>query len=179
MNYLYGHSWHPKLRKPVRPLTEKQARERWENGPDFCVAGGPDLEPGRVPEYSLVVGRQGQFVTATRYDQHGSVVAVYNFKHVDERPDDLFLKQVTLYTYPGEDRWYDELHCSAVATYQFRPDGSGQRRLTVKAAPADEVVEFEGVDVSDHWEAPITWGDWDRFGRDRTPALPERDPAGS
>lgn len=178
MNYLYGHRWHEKLRKPIRPMTESEARKRWEQGPQLCVAGGVDLEPGTVPDWSLVVGQRGEFVKATRYDELGRIVSVYAFRPQDERPGEMFLRAVTLYTYPDTERWYDQMHASAVAMYHFNPDGSGDRLLKVKAAPADELVEFDGVDVSEHWVPQVAWGDWDRFGQPREPIEEARPPAG-
>jgi hypothetical protein len=169
MNYLYGLRWHDQLHQPIRPMSEKQARRSWEQGPQFCVAGGPDLAPGTVPDWSLVVGREGEFVKATRYDEVGRTVSVYTFRPQDGRPGETFLRSVTLYTYPDNEHWYSQMECSAVALYHFEPDGSGERRLKVKAAPADEVNVFEGVDVSQHWVPQIEWGDWDRFGQPREP----------
>lgn len=169
MNYLYGRDWHPTLRKPIKEVSEKEARRQFDvKVPQLSVSAGPRLEHGQVPVYTLKIGRGGWAVDCHRYNPVGSISTVYAFREVDGRP---FLDNVVIYLYPDDDRYYSQMHAKAVSMFTFRPDGWARRRFSVKDAPQAHVSEFTDVDVSAHWEDPMAFGDWDRFGAAREPAL--------
>lgn len=170
MTFLYGRDWHPTLRKPIGQLDGTQARSRWKSGPPFSVSSVPQPAAGQVPAYTLVLGPEGEFVKTYRYNPAGSIVSIYTFRPWEERAGEHFLKEVTVYLYPDDDRWYDQTKANAISTFSFRPDGWARRRLDIKAAPHVQVEEYTDVDVSDHWVPSPTFGDWDRFGIPREPA---------
>jgi hypothetical protein len=167
MNYLFGAKWNtnPKYLSPIRPMTEQQARQAWEGDGTFSVSAGPDLEPGRVPAYTLAVG-VNETVVVHRYHPTGALAAslFYDAQPTIRDGSRLFLSQVS--TWDGE---------GGHATYSYRPDGWG--RTTVKDGTDDVVYEFSGLDVSAHWIEPgLSWGDWDRIGL-HEPAYRPLDPA--
>lgn len=155
MNHLYGLKWNdlPDFLCPIRPMTEKRARKAWHK-PDevFSVSAGPDLEPGKVPAYTLTVG-VNEIVLVDHYHPDGSV-AVSHFYRAESTIRDgsrLFLTDVSV---RDEDR---------ATSYEYRPDGWA--RTHVYADDGDTVYEFTGLDVSGHWIEPgLSWGDWDRIG---------------
>ena len=156
MNYLFGLKWNKRSKylRPVDPMTEDQARKAWETpGEVFSVSVGPDLEPGRVPAYTVTVG-VNENVSVDRYHPDGALAVSYSY-HAESTIRDgsrLFLFQVSTW---GEDRSY--------ASYEYRPDGWG--RTMVREGEDDVVYEFSGVDVSGQWIDPgLSWGDWDRVG---------------
>jgi hypothetical protein len=162
--YLYGWTWNkfPDMRRPVKPMTEAQARKVWdEKGVQFSVSAGPDLEPGRVPDYTLAVGYAGESATVERYDAQGSIQVIMNYDLVDGR---LFLANVTEYLLPEDGKFHRQDDTLGVRKYLFKPDGHCRLRTSLTAAPEDTVEEFSGVDVSSHWIDALEWGDWDRVG---------------
>ena len=162
MKYLFGWTWHELLRQPIREMSEAQAKASWTKGPQVCVAAGPELEVGVVPAYTLSMSARAEDVRVTHYTPAGSIEAVLDYETTEGR---LFLMQVTEYLYPDQDRYYSQPQCTAVRSFFFRPDGTGDLRTNISAAEAVTVEEFSGVDVSRHWVDPITtWGDWDRIG---------------
>jgi hypothetical protein len=156
MNHLFGLKWNtnPKYLSPIRPMTEEQARKAWETPDDvFSVSAGPDLEPGRVPAYTLHVGAN-EGVVVDRYHPSGRLASSYFYdaESTIRSGSRLFLAQVSTWT---EDRSH--------TSYEYRPDGWG--RTTVKDGEESVVYELSGVDVSGHWIEPgLSWGDWDRIG---------------
>lgn len=180
MNYLYGVNWHDQLRKPIRPLTAAAAKRKFGSGPQLSVSAGPALEAGVVPDFTLLVGAEGSSVAAVFYDASGTVTTRYDFSVPDGGDHDrLFLHQVTLWSYPEGDRWFDLMHARATIIVQFRPDGWARRRFAQTGAPQAHVTEYVDVDVSQHWEDRPSFGDWDRFGLRREPALPNEDADGN
>lgn len=170
MTYLYGFDWHDEYRKPIDEVDENAARELWEKGPQFSVSAGPELQHGTVPDYTLVIGKLGEAVRVFRYTEHGTIASVYVFGTEDHRGESqLFLRQVDVMLYPGDERFYLRSEAEATSTFRFAPDGWARRRLSVAGQPRSAVSQFTGVDVSDHWETPLTFGDWDRLGRAREP----------
>jgi hypothetical protein len=156
MNHLFGLKWNknPKYLAPIGPMTPAQARTAWDT-PDevFSVSAGPDLEPGRVPTYTLHVG-VNETVVVDRYHPSGALASSYFYDAESTIRDGsrLFLTQVSTWT---EDRTH--------ASFEYRPDGWG--RTMVKEGDDDVVYEFSGVDVSGHWIEPgLSWDDWDRIG---------------
>lgn len=156
MNYLFGLKWNkrPKYLRPVDEMTEEQARKAWE-APDevFSVSAGPDLEPGRVPAYTLTVG-VNETVVVDRYHPSGALAVSYFYTAESTIRDGsrLFLGHVS--TWDGE---------GGHASFSYRPDGWA--RTMVKEGAEDVVYELTGVDVSGHWIDPgLSWGDWDRIG---------------
>jgi hypothetical protein len=169
VNYLYGRSWHQHGRFPIDEMTEDQARKAWEQGPQLSVAAGADLDRGSVPEYALEMNARGEDVDAFSYDDAGSVVASLGWQTIDGR---LFLSDVSEWLYPDDGQFHEVDESLAYRSYYFKPDGYARLRSRVKEAGAETVEEFSGVDVSDHWLDPLTWGDWDRIGRHRPTATP-------
>lgn len=167
MNYLYGRAWHEHGRFPVDEMTEEQARTAWEKGPQLGVAAGEDLDHGAVPEYVLEMNAGAEDVDVYRYDAAGSIVASLGWQTKDGR---LFLSDVAEWLYPDDGEFHEQDQCLAVRKYLFKPDGYARLRSDVKEAGAATVEEFTGVDVTDHWLDPLTWGDWDRIGRHRPSA---------
>lgn len=177
MKYLYGVNWHEQLRKPIKEMTEAAARKRFQTGPQLCVAAGPDLQAGMVPDFMLLIGAEGQAVRTQFFDEHGSVDTMYAFEVPDlDQPDRMFLHQVTLWLYPDEPRVHSFDQSIATTTLRFTPEGEARRRMTATGAPQARVSRYQDVDVSAHWAPRITFGDWQEFGRRREPALPEEEP---
>jgi hypothetical protein len=112
---------------------------------------------------------RAQDVDVFRYDESGSVVASFGWQTVDGR---LFLSDVAEWLHPEDGAFHERDECLVFRTYLFKPDGYARLRSDDKAADAALVEEFNGVDVSDHWQDPLEWGDWDRIGRRRPPDLP-------
>lgn len=172
MKYLYGWSWNdlPEYRKPIRPVTEAKARKAFEAGTQLTVAAGPDLAEGQVPQYTLTVNRENQYVGVTTYTRGGSIARVLHYTSgVEGHEGELFLQEVVLYEYPDEDSYYGVTdHVGPMAYYE--PRGYGRLRVagrTDGVAPPDQVdtlYEFEGLDLSTHWIPDLAWGDWDRVG---------------
>jgi hypothetical protein len=168
MNYLFGLKWNkrPKYLRPVDPMTEDQARKAWETpGEVFSVSAGPDLEPGRVPTYTLTVG-VNEMVVVDRYRPTGGLASSLGYRAESTIRDGsrLFLTDVSVW---GED--------GSHAGYEYRPDGWGRTR--VREGEDDVVYEFSGLDVSGQWIEPgLSWGDWDRIGL-HEPTYEPLDPA--
>jgi hypothetical protein len=168
MKYLYGWSWHDEDRHPIDGLTEDEARKAWEDGPQLGVAAGEDLEPGRVPAYSLEMNAHAEDVRVKHYNAEGSIEAVLDYGTFEGR---LFLEQATEYLYPDDGEFHTAFGSTAIRMYFFKPDGHAELRTRMRETEVETVEEFDGVDVSDHWLDPLEWGDWDRIGRHR-PAAP-------
>ena len=159
MQYLYGWAWHPELRKPIKELSEKQARARFEKGPQLGVTALP--EPGGVPIYTITMSAGAQDVRVHRYDEQGSETANIDYTVLDGR---LFLEEAAEWLYADDGQFHDFLGAKASRSYVFKPDGTAKLRSRMTDAEAETVEEFSDVDVSDHWIDPLTWGDWDRVG---------------
>lgn len=91
MTFLYGRDWHPTLRKPIAQVDETQARRRWRSGPPFSVSSVPQPGSAQVPDYTLVLGPEGEFVKTYRYNTGGSLTSIYTFRPLEERPGEHFL----------------------------------------------------------------------------------------
>lgn len=172
MTYRYGRDWHPTLRKPIKEIAESAARKHWANGTQFSVSRVTE-PPGGVPDFTLVVGPQGQDIRSTRYDEYGSSLTVYDFSLLgtDEAP--MFLTDVTVYVYPDEQQGWLDLHQAKAHTqFTFGPNGWARSRFAVHGQDQARIQEFTGVDVSAHWVQAPGFGDWDRFGIPREPELP-------
>ncbi|GAB3300110.1 hypothetical protein EK0264_18580 [Epidermidibacterium keratini] len=167
MTYRYGRDWHPVLKKPIAEITETEAKQRWAKGPAFSVS---KLSPGHdQPDYTLLVGPEGEVVRTQRYRPTGAIDTIYTF-----RPEagQMFLNEVVAYAYPDDAKYYDQFQSAAVSTIGFRPDGGAVRRFSVSGSHDARVSRYTDVDVSAHWEPMITFGDWDRFGVGREPTGP-------
>jgi hypothetical protein len=167
MEYLYGWDWQPRLRQPVKELTEDEARTRFEDGPQLGVTAV--AEPGAVPLYTLTMSGQAQDVRVARYDEHGSVVAQLDWTVVEGR---LWLEEAAEWVYPDDGEFHDLGAALAFRSYYFEPDGTVELRSRLQDAEAETVEQFSDVDVSDHWTEPLTWGDWDRVGLHQPKAPP-------
>ncbi|MFK5689098.1 hypothetical protein ACI3EY_05485 [Ornithinimicrobium sp. LYQ92] len=179
MPYRYGRDWHGVLRKPIQEITEAQARKRFAAGPSFSVSKVSTADAKVVPEFTLQINPDGFYLGVAFYDEFGSEVRAYHFAEQPERPEELFLTGVTVRVYPdGQDRWLDLHQAAAHTTFTFRPNGWARSRLVVQGQDEARVQEFTGVDVSAHWVDRPEFGDWDRFGVAREPALQDDAPAG-
>jgi hypothetical protein len=159
MQYRYGWDWNPRFGKPIKELTEKQARARFDEGPQLGVTALP--ESGDVPLYTITMSARAQDVSVSRYDEQCSTVAVHHYTVIDSR---LFLEQADEWLYPEDGKTHDMNAALAYRSYSFQPDGMATLHSRVADAEAELVEEFSDVDVSDHWIDPLTWGDWDRVG---------------
>jgi hypothetical protein len=166
MTFLYGRAWFSDERKPVRPITEQEARRVFDTGPQLGVAAVEGA--GSVPRYTLVMNARAQSVDVSLYDEHGSEVSVLSYHTEKGR---LFLFNVAELLYPDDGRYHGMAGNLASRTYLFKPNGYARLRTKVKEAPAATIEEFTGVDVSDHWLDPLEWGDWDRIGEYRPSAV--------
>jgi hypothetical protein len=164
MTYLYGWKWHDQDRHPIDEMTEEQARKAWVDGPQLGVAAGDDLEPGRVPAYSLEMSAMAEDVRVNLYDAAGSTEVILDYGTIDGR---LFLEEVTEYLYPDDGEYHSQGGHVAVRMFSFTPDGTCELRSRLKETGVETVEEFDGVDVSDHWLDPLDWGEWDRIGTHR------------
>ncbi|GAB3300116.1 hypothetical protein EK0264_18585 [Epidermidibacterium keratini] len=167
MTYRYGRDWHPVLKKPIDEIAETAAKQRWANGPAFSVS---KLSPSHdQPDYTLLVGREGEVVRTKRYRPTGAIDTIYTF---EPEADQMFLTEVVAYAYPDEAKYYGQHQSAAVSTIGFRSDGSAVRRFSVSGQRDARVSRYTDVDVSAHWVPMITFGDWDRFGAAREPTGP-------
>ncbi|UXM90147.1 hypothetical protein [Paenarthrobacter sp. JL.01a] len=164
MIYLYGLKWNknPKYLRPVDAMTEAQARAAWADpSAVFSVSAGPDLEPGKVPDFTITAG-VNERVIMDRYQPTGRLASSYSYQAETTIRDgsQLFLCQVDLWR---ADKTY--------STYSYQPDGSG--RTMVWEGDEHVVYAFSGLDVSGNWLKPgLSWGDWERVGYHEPDYLP-------
>ena len=161
MDYLYGWSWHPEQRHPIREMTEAKARKAFAEGPQVAVIALP--EPGGVPAYTLEMSADAHDVCVTRYTEEGSIAASIDYTVLDGEHR-LFLEQVAEWLYPDDGEYRNMDEAKATRQFFFKPDGNAKVKSRVNDAEAETVEEFSDVDVSDHWVDRVTWGDWDRIG---------------
>jgi hypothetical protein len=161
MIYLYGWSWHEEERHPIEEMTEDEARAAFDAGPQVSVVALE--EPGGVPAYTLTMDAGAHSASVTHYTAAGSIEARFHYARLGS-DDRLFLEQVTEYLYPDDGAFHSELGSLARRTYRFWPDGRARVKSLVREAGGETVERLTGVNVSDHWVDPISWGDWDRIG---------------
>lgn len=163
MQYRYGHDWNSFTREPVDEISEEQARRQWGSGPEFSVSRLQDGQ--QVPDWTLVLGPEGDYVRVTRYDAHGSVLEVWHFKRQESEQEKVFLAQLTTYVYRDDaTRVQDFGESVAHKTWRFWPDGRARCRETISSEPQARVTQYRDVDVSAFWAPAPTFGDWDRWG---------------
>ena len=160
-------------------LTAEEARARYDlnavRRKDWfgIIPVGDD---GERPRSFLAMGPQANGVELQRLDANGSVTASYiwrayyqptkeePFTRIQER---VFLGSITWYTYPDGDRFLGRTECLGHVMMNFRPDGHGTERRTIKhgfGTPPDvEVREFRDVDVSINWFEIPAFGEWGPF----------------
>jgi hypothetical protein len=162
VNHLYGRKWNsdPDHRRPVDPMTEDEAHAAWDAGEVFSVSAGPDLEPGRVPAYTLDVGVNDTIVV-TRWTDEGRKRVVYFYTAQADQDRELFLGQV-------------DHHEGGYRCDEYRSNGWGRTRR--EGDGEDTIYEFKKLDLSGHRLPALEWGDWDRVGL-HDPQVAELDPA--
>lgn len=167
MTYRYGHTWHAKLKKPTSEIDESTARQRFADGPQLAVsrvAGGAD-----VPDFTLLLGVDGSHVRVQRYDANGSVVEIYDYSFVDG-DERLFMSNYTVYVYADEASTARTLgQAVAHKSWVFWQDGTATCREVVKPIPDARISHYRDLDVSGHWRARPSFGDWDGYGEHPEP----------
>lgn len=161
MQYLYGYAWHSSGLFPVKEITENEARDRFVTGPQVAVIAGDPMEHGVVPAYSMMMSAHAEDIGVEHYAATGSIEAILTWSTVDGR---IFLTDVTEYLYLDDGRYHFQDECLASREYTFRPDGTVRVDSDVTESGQVLTEEFEGVDVSSHWHAPLVWGEFDEIG---------------
>ena len=170
IKYIYCERWAYSACEPAGPLSEAEARTRFEGkvpDPDdwFTVAGlQGDAESASVPEFVLEVTPGAEFVYTHLVDQWQRICFIYNFRDIDGR---LFLFNRVEYSYPEDDRYLNQAQASRIESILFRPDGYMRRRLKDKSKATNEEWEYKDVELVDNWEAKPEFGEWVALGRYR------------
>ncbi len=167
VTYRYGSGWNVRLKKPKEEFDEATARQCFAQGPMFAVsrvAEGQD-----VADFTLHVAAEGSHVRVQRYDANGSVVEVYDYAYVDG-DDRLFMDNYKLYVYADDARTTRTFSQSvAHKSWVFRKDGTATCREVVKPLPDAKISQYRDLDVSGHWRARPSFGDWDGYGEHPEP----------
>lgn len=167
MTFRYGLKWNVRRGRPVEEIDEAAARVRFLVGPEFSVSRV--TQGATVPDYTLRVLPEGSHVRVEKYDKFGSTIEVFDFSQ-REGEDRLFMDNYTSYVY-AEDVTSPRTFSQSVAhkSWVFREDGTATCREVVKPLLDARITEYRDLDLSGHWRARPTFGDWDRFGEHPEP----------
>jgi len=164
MTFHYFERWNFLQDRPIDPLTEADARDRYDSGPWFSVALSSDPqfgERGVLPEALLEVEPKADAVKAYFFTPAGSVALVYWFRREGDR---LFLAQTLQYHYDDEAK-HRRSESVLTSTFSFSPDGSVTIRDDDKSQQTVQSSERSGVDVSSNWDVVPEFGAWRRLSR--------------
>lgn len=167
MKYVYGQSWHPTRNQPTEALDEAEALARFNgerSNPDwFTVAAfADDATSEQVPEFYAEITPHGAYAAVYFIDPFGSIHYIFGFRKTGEQ---LFLEDITAYTYPAMAKYYGQDECTKVVSYFYKTDGTARVRIDDDAAPDISYMDVKDVDVSAHWEPIPVFGDWESLGR--------------
>jgi hypothetical protein len=177
---IYGSRWNNGFSMMLGPLSEQEARVRYEHGLEVSIACGVaelaaepeddlDFEGEQPAEWELYTELsrrsrrpdQPDLAMVEFYNFWGSRVASYYF----DRSDDgrLFLGQVDEFEFSDNTGFAEDHEWSVLTEHYFRPDGSSSvviRHALPEGGQDVTQTEYTGGDVATHWEPVPAWGDW-------------------
>jgi hypothetical protein len=173
---VYGHQWNDGMRFMIDSTTEADARKRYVDGPWFSVAIGEGLliSPAQsraaeaagqvrpIPEFSLELMPGATTIKSFFYDDEGSVKAIYRW-----HPEDgcLFLRDVIIYTYPEEPRFYGQNESLFIDSFRFHLDSTSREEHTDMTTRVVNATDRRNVDLTKNFEPIPVFGDWAGLGR--------------
>jgi len=167
VRYEYCREWDTASRTPLEPLSEMEARQRFEGQvpePDhwFSVAAlRDDSRPDSVPDFTLEVLPHAEFVNVAFLDEFASERFNYGLTRIDDR---LFMSHVTEHRYPDDGRHHGLHEATFVEEFLFRPDGYVKRVVMDESDSMTHASEYRDVDVAQHWQEVPGFGDWEPLG---------------
>ncbi|WP_147381295.1 hypothetical protein [Nocardioides immobilis] len=177
---LYGTGWSEIYKVMLTPMSEDEARARYEAGDKVKVACGVepltpddpddlDLEGDEPAVWTLLAELkrstrepgQPDVVEVEFFNFWGTREASYYFRlQADGR---LFLTNVYEYEFADSSGFVRGNDWSVLTEHSFRPDGTSSvvvRRSQPDGSTDVSKTEFQGGDFSTHWEPVPAWGDW-------------------
>lgn len=176
----YGTGWSEIYKVVLNPMTESEARARYEAGEPVKIACGEepltlddpddlDLEGDEPAVWTLYadLGQsrrdpdQPDVVEVEFFNFWGTREASYFFRRQDDGR--LFLTDVAEYEFADTSRFVRGNDWSVLTEHSFRPDGTSA--VVVRTALPDgstdvKKTEHAGGDFSAHWEPVPDWGEW-------------------
>lgn len=148
------------LKKVREPISEHEARLRFEQGPWFTVVSLS--EPSSpAPDFAIELLPQFEFARVIFYTDAGSIARIHDFEPHDGQ---LFMVSSTTYTYP-DDSYYGQSKANVVVTIMYSPDGKATLTKDDVSNPQVTQETRTDVDVSANWEPIPEFGDWDGLAR--------------
>jgi hypothetical protein len=144
----YYEKWFRAKRRPIGPLTESQARARYNNGEPF-IALFEDVNG------AIVVDFGGVWVTVSFLDELRRIFLKYNFKTIE--PDKVFLSQAMQLGYVAN----GDAPVSAV-TFSFDVNGTSiiERKDLMTGSVEEKISKF---DVEGNFDSYPKFGDYSKI----------------
>lgn len=176
----YGTGWSEKYRLVLKPMTEDEARARYEAGDKVKIACGEEPLTAEVPDDLDLEGdepavwtllaelrrstrepSQPDIVEVEFFNFWGTREATYYFRLQDDGR--LFLTNVDEYEFTDNSRFVRGNDWAVLVQHEFRPDGTSAtvvRRSLSDGGTDVTRTEYAGGEFSSHWEPVPAWGDW-------------------
>jgi hypothetical protein len=160
----YCSSWNWRRHRPGIPLTEAEARARDAAGEDYIAVVPPSgVGPGGRHPVLVSVVPQNACIAVTFFDDPGRRAVKYYFFRSGE--DRLFLRDVSLWEYPGDDPRLRLNESTKHEQIAFREDGYVKRVVVDKVERYKETTEHSDVSVAGNWEPVPEFGDYRSIAR--------------
>lgn len=163
MPIVYCQQWNEWLDKPIRALSEAEARARHERGELYTAAFVPDGGTSAIGaiEVRLEVG----FARVYQFDAYGRVQYVRTF---DQRGDRMFLETAAEYTYPADSTERLTMNQASVVTGRtYEEDGTGRKSVHHLGSDNSEGWDLTlkpGESMAGRWVPVPDFGDYDALG---------------
>lgn len=162
MSITYCERWWLSKGQPVKPMSERTARQRHESRRPYVALLGGANEP------SYVVSVAGEWVAVDFLDQSLRKYLSYSFKEV--QPGRLFLNAAYFWEYEADSD-------STTSTTIFRFDDNGRIVIAKGNFASGDVVEYEATaPVDGYWESYPPFGEYDSLCTEERVTIRESSP---
>ena len=154
MSTVYCQQWNLLLAAPTDPISEPDARVRFEQGPWFSVV--LDGERG-VPRAAIELQPGPAVAKVFLFTPAGSIDRISTFRRAGDR---LRVTDTTVYRYADDDR-HLQSDSTVIESVLFKPDGTARRVCKDKTQASLVVEDCDGV-VAGEREVPVpAFGNWE------------------
>ncbi len=159
MRVSYCERWNNRLAEPIEPISEEEARRRYEKGPWFTVVIG---DPP-IPHCFIEINWENDYMGVNFLDEAGSTRCVYAFTRVDDSR--MFLDQATFWQYPKDGKYHPMFEAELIEAFFYRQDGTATHEVRDEITGEVTLADHAGVPLDINWEPVPEFGDWASVAR--------------